>query len=59
MATSYSNQLYCSNSSAANFRAWATFIHNVFMLGFVNVTDAFAGAEDWCIACKFSFGCVV
>jgi hypothetical protein len=40
MATSFSNNLYGSNSTAAIFRTWATFIHNIFMLGFVNVTDA-------------------
>ena len=40
MATLYSNSIYCSNSTAAIFRAWCAFIHNVFMLGFVNVTDA-------------------
>jgi len=40
MATLYTNNIYGSNSTAALFRTWATFIHNVFMLGFVNVTDA-------------------
>ena len=40
MATLYTNNIYASNSTAALFRTWATFIHNVFMLGFVNVTDA-------------------
>ncbi|MGZ8944319.1 MAG: hypothetical protein ACXW1W_02725 [Methylococcaceae bacterium] len=40
MATLYANNLYCSNTNAAVFRAWASFVHNVFMLGFFNVVDA-------------------
>ena len=40
MATLYANNIYCSNSNSTVFRAWASFIHNVFMLGFVNVVDA-------------------
>ena len=40
MATLFTNNLYASNATAALFRAWATFVHNVFMLGFVNITDA-------------------
>jgi hypothetical protein len=40
MATLFTNSLYNSNSTDPLFRAWATFIHNIFMLGFVNVTDA-------------------
>ena len=40
MATLFTNNLYGSNATAAIFRAWATFVHNIFMLGFVNVTDA-------------------
>ena len=40
MATLFTNSLYNSNSTDTLFRAWATFIHSIFMLGFVNVTDA-------------------
>ena len=40
MAALINNSLVCSNTTAATFRAWCTFVHNLFMLGFINVTDA-------------------
>jgi hypothetical protein len=40
MATAFDNTIICSNTTAVLFRRWANFIHNVFLLGLVNVTDA-------------------
>ncbi|MEI8208346.1 MAG: hypothetical protein WCG16_04010 [Methylococcales bacterium] len=40
MATLFVNNLISYNSTTAQFRLWCTFVHNVFMLGFINVTDS-------------------
>jgi len=40
MASLFSNSMINSCTTAALFRAWCSFIHNAFMLGFVNVVDA-------------------
>ncbi len=40
MAALINNSLVCSNSTTTFFRAWCTFLHNIFMLGLVNVVDA-------------------
>lgn len=39
MATKFNNSLVASNSTAAQFRAWATFVHETFLLGFVATAD--------------------
>jgi hypothetical protein len=39
MATLFTNNLYASNATAAIFRAWTTFVHNVFMLGACRIID--------------------
>lgn len=39
MATLMSTTVVPSNNTDANFRAWASFVHNVFLLGWVNTAD--------------------
>lgn len=40
MAKVFTNALLCSNTTTANFRAWAAFLDSIFSAGLVNVTDA-------------------
>jgi hypothetical protein len=40
MSTATDNTIVASNDTAAHFRAWCTFIHNAFLLGFLAGTDS-------------------
>lgn len=39
MSTAIDTTLYCTNNTDAIFRAWASFIHSVFVLGLTNTAD--------------------
>ena len=40
MSTAIDSSIRCSNSTDAQFRAWAAFIHSVFILGLINTADS-------------------